>query len=149
MATPIRYILTSLHGRLIGLDSTGALIVRAQTDAALITVAPGAANVCIATIQLQNNEGANVASATNLEVWVSDSAAGLGLTANANTTEVAATTGALMGILTTEKCWIIQTDATGKAVLSITDTGKHATYVAARTPHRAAISVAPSVCVYG
>lgn len=149
MATPLRNILTSLHGRLLGLDKDGGLIVRAQPDGALITVAAGATNTCVATIQLQTNEGANVAVATVIEAWVSDSAAGLGLTATANTSEVTLTSGALMGINIAEKSWVIQTDATGKAVLVITDTGKHATFVACSTPHRSANSVAAAACAYG
>ena len=149
MATPIRQILTSLHGREIGLSSDRTLIVRNQVDSILITVAAGASNVCTATLQAQNNEGFNVSLGCIMHVWLSDAATGLGITANANTSEVTAGTGALLGILTTEKSWLIQTDATGKAVLSITDTGKHATYIAAQSPHRGPFSVASAVCVYG
>lgn len=149
MATPLRNILTSLHGREIGLDKDRGLIVRAQSDGVLITVAPGAANTCVATLQLQNNEGAPVASATNIDVWVSDAATGIGLTATANTSEITATSGTLFGIYTTEKAWRVQTDTTGKAVLIITDTGKHATFVAANLARRGAISVAAAACAYG
>jgi hypothetical protein len=149
MATPLRNILTSLHGRLVGLDVNGSLIVRSQVDGALITNAAGATNVCTATIQLQNNEGAAVATSAVIDVWVSDAATGIGLTANANTSEVTATTGTLMGISTADKAWKILTDATGKAVLSITDTGKHGTFVACSIPNRAAISVAAVACAYG
>lgn len=149
MATPLRNILTSLHGREIGLDANRGLIVRAQPDGALITPVAGAANICNATIQLQTNEGANVAVSSMIDVWVSDAATGIGLTANANTSEVTCSTGTLFGILSTGKAWVVQTDATGKAVMVITDTGKHGTYVACTTPHRASNSVATAVCAYG
>lgn len=149
MATPLRNILTSLHGRLIGLTDTGALIVRAHTDGADITVAAGAANVCTVTIQSRTNEGVAVAAPSNIDVWISDAATGIGLAATANTSVATASTGTIMGILTTGKAWRVQLDATGKAVLSLTDTGKTATFVACTTPYRATCSVAASACAYG
>lgn len=118
----------SFHGRLFGLEADGSLVVMGQADGVTFSAASGAANTCALTIQVVNPDGAAIAGVYNFDLWLSDAATGAGLTANANTSELTASTGALFAILTTEKAWRIQTDATGKAVVVITDTGKHTTY---------------------
>lgn len=133
MATLLRKVLTSLHGRLLGLASDGSLIVKGHPDQAVLTAAPGSAgsNICNVTLQAQDNEGFNVARVLNGKLWLSDAASGAGLTATTASGGISITTGAQLGALTAAKAIDFQTDATGKAVLQITDTVKTAFKVCA------------------
>jgi hypothetical protein len=141
-AAPVSRVLTSLHGREIGLNDKRRLVVKAEPDGFSFSAASGAANVCNMTIQVTDNEGNAVAGVFNFDYWLSDAATGAGLTASANTSEVTCSTGALLGVVTTEKAWRIQTDATGKAVVVHTDTGKSTTYPSAQVPGRSTVVVA-------
>jgi hypothetical protein len=138
MATPLRRILTSIHGRLLGLDAQGGgangLIVKGEPDQIVMTVAKGgSANITLVTLQACDNEGFSVAKVLNGIVWLSDAATGAGLTAtSASGNVVAGTAGTDLGDLTSKKAKTFQTDATGKYILSITDTAKTAFYVCAK-----------------
>jgi hypothetical protein len=137
-----RDILVSLHGKRIGLATDGTLIVEGQPDGFTFVATPGAANVCGLSIQVVDNHGVALAGVREFEAWISDATTGAGLAASANTSELTCSTGALLGILTTEKAWMLQTDATGLCVAVITDTGKSLTNFAARIPGRGANAVA-------
>jgi hypothetical protein len=103
-------------------------------DRICISAAPGGSNVSLVTIQLNVNSGA-LAKPAVLILWLSDSATGIGLTGTTASGAVAAgSSGADLGDLTSKKCKVVQTDATGKYVLSITDTGKTAFVPAVALP---------------
>jgi hypothetical protein len=97
---------------------------------ATLTPAAGTANISNVTLQVVDGAGASVASVFNLDVWLSDAASGAGLTGTTASGTVTTTTGIVLQTYTAKKALRIQTDATGKAVLAITDTAKTGFYVA-------------------
>jgi len=131
-----RTILTTLHGREIGLDVNRSLVVKGDPDGVTFSAASGAANICNVTIQVVNNDGTALAGTRNLDLWVSDAATGAGLAAHANTSELTCSTGTLLQVYSAGKAWRIMTDATGKAVAVITDTAKTAYFIAALLNHQ-------------
>jgi hypothetical protein len=128
---------TSLHGRQVGLgapDSLGAqpLINRGEASSVNFSVAPGAANIALMTIQLADNEGKAVAGVQAIDVWLADDAAGTTITATTASGAVAAgASGTDLAVMVTKKMIRALTDSTGKYILSITDTAKTTFYVAA------------------
>lgn len=94
---------------------------------ATAAVAAGAANVAEVTITAKNANGKPVGP-TAFQLFLSDSAAGVGVTATtasgAVTDKTAGTTGIVLGTLTSKKSLVVQTLAAGTYVLSITDTAK-------------------------
>lgn len=95
-----------------------------------LTPAAGTANISNVTLQVVDGAGASVGSVFNFDVWLSDAASGAGLTAVTASGTVTPTTGIVLQTYTAKKALRIQTDATGKAVLAITDTAKTGFYVA-------------------
>jgi hypothetical protein len=92
---------------------------------ATITPAAGAANTCLVTIQLKDGGGNPLPVVVPLDVWLSDNATGIGLTATtANGTVGAGASGTDIWVGTAKKALRSLTDSTGKYVLSITDTLK-------------------------
>lgn len=103
--------------------------------AASITPAASTANVSLVTIQVKDGAGNNVARVTPLNIYLSDAATGVGLTATTASGAVAAgASGTDLGVLTTKKAITSVTDATGKYILSITDTAKTQFYVVVNLP---------------
>ena len=94
--------------------------------------AAGSANVDLTTIQVTDGAGNNLTYPIEMTVYLSDSSAGTGITATTASGAVAAgASGTDLGDLTSKKVKVVQTDATGKYILSITDTGKTSFYVCA------------------
>lgn len=93
---------------------------------ATAAVAAGAANVAEVTITARNANGAPVPAI--MDVWLSDSAAGIGYSASttsgAVTVKTAGTTGTLLGTYLAKFGLHVMTLANGTFVLSITDTNK-------------------------
>jgi hypothetical protein len=90
-----------------------------------ITNAANGANVSNVTFQVKDGGGSNLAVVVPIDVWLSDAATGIGLTATTATGAVGAgSSGTDLGVLTTKKANRSLTDATGKYILSITDTNK-------------------------
>jgi hypothetical protein len=100
------------------------------------TPAAGAANVCEVTLQVKKADGTAATGPFNLDVWLSDAATGVGLTATTASGAVAAkaSSGTDLGTLTTKKALRVQTLANGSYILSITDTSKTGFYVCAAVP---------------
>lgn len=97
---------------------------------ATLTPAAGASNVCLVTIQLKDAGGTNLATSRNIDVWLSDAATGIGLTATTASGAVAAgASGTDMFTYTSKKHLKVQTTAAGVYILSITDTAKTGFYV--------------------
>jgi hypothetical protein len=116
------------------------------------TPAAGSANVSLVTLQVTDGNGNSVAGVFNFDIWLSDAATGAGLTATTASGAVGAgASGADFGDYTAKKAKRVQTDATGKYILSITDTAKTGFYVAAQTPgsRRAAVSAQLITANYG
>lgn len=93
--------------------------------------AAGAANVTEVTITVVDRLGNTVAGVFEMLTWLSDAATGAGLTATtaSGTVTAKAASGADFGALTAKKALILQTLATGVAILEITDTAKTGFYV--------------------
>jgi len=118
--------------------STLRLKLNAKEAPASFTFTPaaGAANVCDVTIQAVDADGADLAGVYMLDVFLSDAATGLGLTATSASGTVTAksASGAVVGTYTAKKALRVQTLADGSFVLEITDTAKTEFYVAATLP---------------
>jgi hypothetical protein len=125
-------ILTSLHGKLIGLSSAGGLLVKAEGYGINFSAAPSTSNICLVTCTLVDYEGFTVASAEEMEIWLSDAATGLGITATTASGAVAANTGTDLAVLVTKKMIRSQLTANGVYILSITDTSKTGFFVAVK-----------------
>lgn len=108
-----------------------------------LTPAAGAANVCEVTISQLDAEGTADTQAAPFMWWLSDSPAGVGLTATTASGAVGAkaANGADFGVLTTKKCAISQPLATGNYILSITDTAKTGFYVCVQCPYTGQVTV--------
>ena len=102
--------------------------------------AAGGANVCEVTVRCVDHSGATMAGVFHLDLWLSDAATGVGLTATTASGTVTAKTasGAVIGTDTTKKALRVQTLATGVFILEITDTAKTGFYVAASNGRRTA-----------
>lgn len=98
--------------------------------------AAGAANVCNVTITMLDRGIAPAAITTGqpFNLWLSDAATGIGLTAVTASGTVTPTTGTVFGTGTAKKMLQVQPDATGVVVLAITDTAKTGFYVCAQCP---------------
>lgn len=100
-----------------------------------VALAAGAANSFNATITVKDSAGNAIANAFDLEVFISRSATGQGLTTTAASGALTASTGAILTALTAKKHVLAVTDATGNLVLNLVDTGKTAgEYVVVKTP---------------
>jgi hypothetical protein len=104
--------------------------------AASFSIAAGGANVSEVTVQMQDSEGNDVSGVHHLDVWLSDAATGVGLTATSasGTVQAKSASGADIGTLTAKKALRIQTLADGSYILEITDTAKTGFYVATQVP---------------
>lgn len=101
-----------------------------------MTAAAGAANVTEVTITVKDAAGSTLAGVFNLDVWLSDSTTGAGLTGTAasGTVTAKAASGAVIGTYEAKKALRVQTLATGIFILEITDTSKTAFKVCAAVP---------------
>jgi len=92
------------------------------------TPAAGSSNVSEVTLQVIDRNGRPIASVFNIDVYLSDSANGDGLTTVTASGAVAvkASNGADLGTIQAKKFLRSQTTTAGKYVLSITDTAKTA-----------------------
>jgi hypothetical protein len=117
-----------------------------------ISAAAGAANQTLVTFQLKDGAGNNLANVTEMTVWLSDAATGIGLTATTASGAVGAgASGTDLGAVTLKKSLRVVTDATGRYVLSITDTGKTGFYPCCIVPafNKAAVGAQLVTANYG
>lgn len=99
--------------------------VHLQPATAATTPAAGSANVSNVTIQVKDGDGNNLTGPTVIDVYLSDVNTGAALSATAASGGVAAgASGTVLQTLVTGKAVRMLTNATGAAVLAITDTGK-------------------------
>lgn len=101
----------------------------------------GGTDVTLVTVQVQGSTG-NLAAVHNLDLYLSDAATGADLTGTASSGAVAAgAVGVDLETVTAKKHLRVQTDATGKYILSITDSGNTAFYVCAPAPATGVIKI--------
>lgn len=100
------------------------------------TITAAAANVCEVLLTVKDSSGNALAGVFNLDVWLSDAATGAGLTATSasGTVTAKANSGEVVGTYSAKKALRVQTLATGKFTLEITDTAKTEFYVCATVP---------------
>lgn len=98
--------------------------------------APGAADVCNVTINLLDGmeDAAAITEGMLCNVWLSDSADGIGLTATTASGTVTPSTGTLFDTMVAKKALTIQPSALGVIVLEITDSATTGFYVVAQNP---------------
>ncbi len=106
-------------------DAVGLLIPGTTTT---ITPAPQAGDDRIVTVQLVDAKGNNVARKTNILISLSD-VAGDDLTATAPDGGVVFGTGKVLLPLSSGKMWCVDTDATGKVIFTVTESGTKTFYV--------------------
>lgn len=98
------------------------------TQGVTITLAAGATNSINATFQAVDGKGQNVARVQPLEIFITDEALGAGpLTTESASGALSASSGQILVAFTAKKHVKCMTDATGKVVLNLIDTGKPAT----------------------
>lgn len=91
-----------------------------------IALAGGANNHCRATITAKDAAGATVTGVQRVEVYISESATGIGLTADSASGALTAATGTILSVLTAKKHVIALTDANGVLVLDLEDSAEPA-----------------------
>jgi hypothetical protein len=98
------------------------------------TPVAGAANTTAVSIQAKDANGANISHVVPLLVWLSDSAAGEGLTSTTPSGNVTAgASGTILSALTAKKAFLVHTSAAGLFILGIIDTDKHEYVVCAQS----------------
>ncbi len=93
---------------------------------ATIALAAGAANVMTVTITVKDAAAATIAAVHRLDMWVSEAATGIGLTADTISGDLTVGTGSELQEIVSKKHYTLLTAATGIIVLSIEDTAKPA-----------------------
>jgi hypothetical protein len=119
-------------GTVAGLTSTAAElnVLDGSPAAVVITHAAGAANIVDVTFTVNNAAGAAMAKPTFIDVWLSDAATGLAITAHPADT-ITASKGSVWHVNTAAAALRLQTAADGVATIVVTDTHKTAFYVCA------------------
>lgn len=123
----------------------------ASPSTATFTPAAGTTNVSLVSIQLKDNAGNNVAAVANIDIYLSDSATGVGLTTTTASGAVAAgASGVDLVDYVSKKAKRVQTTAAGLYILSITDSAKTGFFVAAQIGNsRPAVSAQLITANYG
>jgi hypothetical protein len=113
-------------------ESDGAARIFAT---ATIALAAGAVNAMQVTITARDAAGVAITGVQALDVWVSEAASGIGLTADAYSGDLVVTTGSELQEIVSKKHYTLLTDANGVIVLTITDTAEPADqYMVVRHP---------------
>jgi hypothetical protein len=116
--------------------------IAARASDVTIALAAGASNVCTITVTAVDASGTTVTGVHELDLWLSESAVGAGLTADTYSGSLVAVTGSLLETITAKKHFTVLTHTTGVFVGSLTDTAKPADqYVAVKKPIGAALKV--------
>ena len=144
-------ILASIEGRALGLDAAGNLVLNSAMTAAAkpsrggipgkiglnipfncaISNAKGASsNLSNVTFQVQDCYGNAIAGVFEIDIYLSDAATGVGLTATTASGGIAAlaASGTVLGVMTASKAVTVITNAAGLFTLVITDTAKTGFY---------------------
>lgn len=102
---------------------------------ATIALAAGATNVMQVTITAKDHAGAAIAEVQELEVWVSEAATGIGLTADSYSGDLVVGTGSELQEIVSKKHYKMLTDVNGVIVFTITATTEPADqYIVVKHP---------------
>lgn len=147
---------TSIFGARFGLSSTGEIVVDGHelnvAKAATITALGSTVTIALAasattdgmdiTITVKDAFGDTVAAVHALEFWMSEDDAGAGLTADAYSGDLTASTGAILSALTAKKHWTAVTADTGIFVATLVDSANPVDqYVAVKKPLGSALVI--------
>lgn len=118
----------------------------APVEMGSVTVAfstPGSpANATRITVTAKDPAGATLAGVHEFILHMSESAAGLGLTADTYSGDLAAVSGAIIGTLTSKKAWVIQTGADGVWIGTLVASAQPADqYAVVKLPFSTGVSV--------
>lgn len=121
----------SIHGLRFGLGQTTEIVIDGQElpviDTVTIAIAASATTDGMdITVTVKDGRGNTVAGVFELEMWMSEAATGIGLTADAYSGDLTATTGAILSALTAKKHWKVVTAATGIFAATLVDTANPA-----------------------
>lgn len=89
-------------------------------------VAAGTSNKCVITGTIKDAAGATIAASRPLDLYISEAATGIGITADSYSTGASVTTGTALITFTADKAWRINTHTDGTFAVTITDTAKPA-----------------------
>lgn len=143
-------ILVEIEGRKFGLDGFGNTINNGAVtspenqgakaprtmgtnivyNAAISNAKGGSANNCSVSFQVQDCYGNPLAGVFSFDLFLSDAATGIGLTATTASGGISAlaNSGTILGVLTAAKAISVTTNAAGLFILDILDTAKTAFY---------------------
>ena len=143
-------VLASIEGRVMGIDAAGNIVLNSELtsltkpsrgvpgvigvgvpfNCAISNTAGASSNLSNVSFQVQDVFGNAIAAVFELDIYLSDAATGIGLTATTASGGVAAlaSTGTVLGALTTSKAIRAITNAAGLFTLVITDTAKTGFY---------------------
>lgn len=133
-------VVTSVHGRKLGLGAKGELVAndiqisRPCVDAT-VTVGDEAANVRAITIQLKDAEGNDIDYVETVEVIVFGDATKTAFVTTGGSTGIAiGTDGALLAVVA-KKYFLATSESDGDLDLTWTDTGTEAAFIGVRLPN--------------
>jgi len=134
---PTGKVIYTESGSSMDVQSGASLKINAVAIPHAVTIGTpvaASANVTEMAITVVDGAGTAIAGVFNLDVWLSDSADGAGLTATTASGAVAVKTssGVDLSVMVAKKATRVQTLATGIYTLSITDTAKTAFKVCAQ-----------------
>ncbi len=130
----------------LALDPGATFIRSGSPQTASIAAAASTSNKTNVTIQLKDGNGDNLTTCRVVLVYLSDAATGAGLTATTASGAVGAgSSGTDLTAIVAKMLLLVQTDATGKYVLSITDSAKTGFYVCVALPDGTVIASAQLV----
>ena len=87
-----------------------------------IAAAAGATNAILYTVTVLDSDGNTLADVYSFEIYMSEAATGIGVTADTYSGDLVASTGSLISSITAKKHWSVTTAATGIFAGSLTDT---------------------------
>lgn len=122
----------------LGLTATKAELNLLDGAASTVTIAIAASETTDGmdiTVTAKDAAGATLTGVHEFTMIASDAATGIGLTADAFSGDLTATTGTILGALTAKKAWRIQTAATGIFAATLVDSANPADiYIAVKRP---------------
>jgi ABC-type Fe3+-hydroxamate transport system substrate-binding protein len=133
-------ILTSIHGRRLGLTDKGnlegnGLQITSPCVDATVTVGDESANVRAITIQLKDANGNDINYVETVEIIVFLNAAQTAFVVTGGSTGIAiGTDGALLAVVA-KKYFLATSEADGDIDLTWTDTGTEAAFIGVRLPN--------------
>lgn len=137
------YRLPERQGAAATIHATSAsLAAAAATTVSIALAASVTTDGMDITITAKDADGETVAAVHQLEFWMSESSAGLGLTADTYSGDLTATAGAILSAHTAKKHWSVATAATGIFAATLVDSANPTDqYVAVKKPLGASLAV--------